>query len=63
VRQAFEEEGLDPEGLARAVAERRAAQLAGTPPPIKKRRLLAFLKRRGFEGAEIRALVDRVCGS
>ncbi|HXF95422.1 MAG TPA: regulatory protein RecX [Gemmatimonadales bacterium] len=63
VRQAFAEEGLDPTVLARTVATRRAAHLAHLPAPIRSRRVLAFLKRRGFEGADIRQLVEQVCGT
>lgn len=33
---------------ARAIAERRAAQLAHYPPDVRARRLTAFLLRRGF---------------
>ena len=58
---ALDEEGLDPARLARSVAERRAAQLAGTPVPIRKRRLLSFLKRRGFDGRLARNLAEELC--
>jgi regulatory protein len=61
VHLALEEEGLDPARLARTVAERRAAQLAGTPVPVRKRRLLSFLKRRGFDGQLARNLVEELC--
>jgi regulatory protein len=62
VRQALADEGLDAATLARAVAERRAAQLSGVPAAVRQQRLLGYLKRRGFEGPEIRQLVERVCG-
>ena len=48
VRRALEEEGIDPGLEARAVAVKRARQLAGLPAPVRKRRLLAFLMRRGY---------------
>ncbi|HET8624496.1 MAG TPA: regulatory protein RecX [Gemmatimonadales bacterium] len=35
-----------------ALAARRAAQLGDLPRPVKRRRLLAFLARRGFSGFE-----------
>ena len=63
VRQALDEEGLDASALARTVAERRAAQLADLPGVVRERRLLGYLRRRGFEGAEVRTLVERVCRS
>jgi regulatory protein len=60
MRLALAEEALDPADAARAVAERRAKQLQGLPGPIKKRRLLAFLKRRGFEEQDVKKLVEQV---
>lgn len=62
VRRALADEGLDPGVEARAVAVRRARQLSGLPPAVRKRRLLAFLLRRGFSGPEVRDLVEEVCG-
>ena len=62
VGRAFEEEGIDPGVEARAVAAKRARQLVGLPVPVRKRRLLAFLVRRGYGGAEVRDLVDELCG-
>ena len=35
-----------------ALAARRAAQMGDLPRPVKRRRLLAFLARRGFNGTE-----------
>ena len=58
VRRALAEEGIDPEIEARAVAARRARQLADLPPPVRKRRLLAYLVRRGYEGPMAKALVQ-----
>jgi len=62
VRQALEEEGIDPGLEARAVAAKRARHLAGLPVAVRKRRLLAFLVRRGYAGAEVRELVEELCG-
>jgi regulatory protein len=42
-----------------ALAAKRAAQLDGLPRPVKRRRLLAYLARRGFTGREA---VDAVTG-
>jgi len=46
--------------LAAQLAERRARQLAGLPREVRRRRLLAFLARRGFTGSSVTALVARV---
>lgn len=62
VRQALDEEGIDPGLEARAVAVRRAGQLRDLPVPVRKRRLLAFLVRRGYPGPEVRDLVEELGG-
>jgi regulatory protein len=61
VQSAVAESGTDPERTAEALARRRAAHLVGLPRAVRKRRLLAFLARRGFRGAPVVALVDAVC--
>lgn len=43
-----------------ALARKRATQLGAIPRPAKRRRLLAYLARRGFTGREVRAVVSRV---
>jgi len=58
VRAALADDGVDPESVVRAVVEKRAKQLAGLSPAIRKRRLWAFLARRGFQGPEVRAIVE-----
>jgi len=62
VRGALEEEGIDPALEARAVAAKRARQLSGLPVPVRKRRLLAFLVRRGYAGMQLKELVEELCG-
>lgn len=61
--KAVEQEGVDPAHAARAVAERRVKQLTGLPPATKRRRLMAYLARRGFGGAEALDLVRELCSS
>ena len=54
--QAFGTDGADaprPDALAR----RRLAQLKDLPRPVQRRRLLAFLARRGYAGREVTVLV------
>lgn len=61
VRQALEEEGVDAHGAARSLAEKRARQMAELPVAVRRRRLLTYLLRRGFQGPEVRAIVEEVC--
>ncbi|HYX80783.1 MAG TPA: regulatory protein RecX [Gemmatimonadales bacterium] len=58
VRASLAAEGVDPAGKVRELAEKRARQLASLPPQVRKRRLVAFLMRRGFQGPDIRGVVD-----
>lgn len=51
------EEALD---LARGLAEKRARQLAGLAPEVKRRRLIQYLARRGFTGRGVGELVRKV---
>lgn len=62
VGRALEEEGIDPQVEARAAAAKRARQLSGLPAPVRRRRLLAFLVRRGYAGPQMRELVKELCG-
>jgi regulatory protein len=45
-----------------ALAAKRAAQLGNLPRAAKRRRLLAYLARRGFSGSEVGAIVRQVVG-
>ncbi len=53
-------EQFDTAEQARTLALRRAAQLAGVPLETRRRRILAYLGRRGFRGYEVMAVVDKV---
>lgn len=55
-------EGSDATGVPLALASKRAAQLGDLPRPVKRRRVLAYLARRGFAGREISDIVARVVG-
>jgi regulatory protein len=46
--------------LARELAHRRAKQLAAQPRDVRRRRILAYLARRGFSGSKVTELVRRV---
>jgi regulatory protein len=43
-----------------ALATKRAAQLHDLPRPVKRRRVLAFLARRGFSGREVSEMVGKL---
>lgn len=60
VQAALSAEGIDPGRAARAVAERRAAQLGDLPAAVKRRRLRAYLARRGYAGHQVWAVVEQV---
>jgi len=59
-------EGFGPDGATAptpdVLARRRIAQLRGLPRPVQRRRLLAYLARRGFAGREVTALVGELVG-
>src|SRR5712692_1387268 len=58
VAEVEEAEGRDVAGMARALAEKRAGQLGMLPQQQKRRRLVAYLSRRGFRGYEVRKMVE-----
>jgi regulatory protein len=62
LRTALAEERIDPARAARSVAEKRARQLGDLPAHVRRRRLLAYLARRGFRGAGARELVEGLVG-
>lgn len=53
-------EGSDRASMPQALATKRAAQLGALPRPTKRRRLLAYLARRGFSGREVSEIVEAV---
>ena len=56
-------EGSDRSRVPLALAAKRAAQLGDLPRPVKRRRVLAYLARRGFAGREITEIVSRIVDS
>jgi regulatory protein len=58
--QAHWPEGSDRSSVPLALAHKRAAQLGTLPRQTKRRRLVAYLARRGFAGRDISEMVDRV---
>lgn len=57
VADALREEGVDPLEAARHAAVQRARVLSGLAPEVQRRRLTAFLVRRGFGGAHLAGVV------
>ena len=55
-------DGCDRAAVPLALATRRAAQLGNLPRSVKRRRVLAYLARRGFSGREVSEMVVRVVG-
>ena len=53
-------EGSDRTSMPQALVSKRAAQLGTLPRQTKRRRLLAYLARRGFSGRDVSALVESV---
>lgn len=53
-------DGTDDAEVPLALATRRAAQLGGLARPVKRRRLLAYLARRGYSGRTVSAVVAKV---
>jgi len=53
-------EGSDTSSVPLVLATTRAAQLGPLPRQTKRRRVLAYLARRGFSGREVSDMVERV---
>jgi regulatory protein len=53
-------EGRDRSAIPLALARKRAAQLASLPRQTRRRRVVAYLARRGFNGREITDIIDQV---
>jgi len=55
-------DGVDRSAVPLSLASKRAAQLGDLPREIKRRRVLAYLARRGFTGREVGDMVRKVVG-
>jgi hypothetical protein len=51
---------LDNLEQARRLMEKRLAQLEDLPPKVLRRRMLAFLRRRGLTGYQVRQLLEEM---
>jgi SOS response regulatory protein OraA/RecX len=57
VREALADEGLDPRVLLREAAAKKARTLQGLDPATGRRRLKAYLMRRGFSAGDVSEVV------
>ncbi|MBV9880440.1 MAG: regulatory protein RecX [Gemmatirosa sp.] len=60
IAEVFEEEAVDETGLVEAAARKKLRSLGGLDAATRRRRLYAFLVRRGHDGSAIREVVARV---
>ena len=54
INVVFEEEGVDQRAMVEEAARRKMHTLAKLDPAVRRRRLYAFLARRGYDGEDIR---------
>lgn len=62
VAAVFADEAVDEDALVEAAARKRVRTLGVLDVATRRRRLYAFLARRGHDGAAIRRVMDRVLG-
>jgi regulatory protein len=62
VTRVIETEQLEPSASAEALARKKAVSLKGLEPAVARRRLFAYLARRGFDLEHIRSAVSSAIG-
>ena len=60
IANVLEQEEIDPAVVIERVAKKKLAQLGDLEPLVLRRRLFAFLARRGYDLDEIKAIVGRL---
>ena len=60
IEVVFEEEGVDQREMVEAAARKKLRSLAKQEPVVRRRRLYAFLARRGYDGDDIRRAMAAV---
>ena len=60
IAAVLDEEGIDPAAVIERVAKKKLAQLGDLEPIVLRRRLFAFLARRGYDVDEIKGVVARL---
>jgi regulatory protein len=60
IETVFEEEGVDQSSVVEEAARKKLRSLAKLDPQVRRRRLYAFLARRGYDSSDIRTAMDAV---
>jgi regulatory protein len=60
IATVFEEEGVDQREVVEAAARKKLRSLVKLDPVVRRRRLYAFLARRGYDGEDIRRAMEAV---
>jgi regulatory protein len=60
IATVFEEEGVDQREVVEAAARKKLRSLVKLEPVVRRRRLYAFLARRGYDGEDIRNAMEAV---
>jgi regulatory protein len=60
IETVFEEEGVDQREIVQEAARKKLRSLRTLEPQVRRRRLYAFLARRGYDADDIRAAMDAV---
>jgi regulatory protein len=60
IAAVLEDEEIDPAAVVERVARKKLAQLGELEPLVVRRRLFAFLARRGYDVDEIKSVVGRL---
>jgi regulatory protein len=58
IGDVFEEEAVDQRAIVEEAARKKLRSLSGLEPAVQRRRLYAFLARRGYDLDDIRAAVE-----
>ena len=62
ITEVFDEEGVDEMAAMERVARKKLRTLAKLDPPTQRRRLYAFLARRGYDSDDISTALRRILG-
>jgi regulatory protein len=60
IASVIEQEEIDPAAVIEHVAKKKLAQMGDLEPLVLRRRLFAFLARRGYDVDEIKSVVSRL---
>ncbi|MEO8562396.1 MAG: regulatory protein RecX [bacterium] len=60
IATVFEEEGVDQREIVEMAARKKLRSLRGVEPPVRRRRLYAFLARRGYDADDIKSAMNAV---